>query len=560
MSARRLVAALIALAALVAPASAGAFNNTDIDVDGIPRLPCGDRPLPNDAIWCGKWETDQPIGPLATFEPLGVITLDLISQPNAQAVEGKPFGAFNYTSKCTSPDAHNFAGTYRGSGSTTGDAGRILACSQGTTLYGTYRSQELENAGNTFPGSGLRSGEFTITHNLGGAAAAFTGTILQHFSATVPWTGRCVSATCQGELPAQPPIVGPALFRIVGFGGKAEYRSAADGVTRRAETGWLVGAGDRISAQGSLRIGGKGFITLQAIPSGAVFEIEGAVVQDARGNNIPAPAVFVAAAVPTLRQGEATITTTGPRTQARSTALEGTELLTPVSRVSLSGGVARVTHDPRRRLTTVSNVRGSASVTPTNRALKGLQLAPGHGVEITQGLDHPALRPRARWLGRAGPAQRHPQPPHPAGGAGDRHGALPPLAAVPARLEVRARRGDERPRRPRAGDDLQRPAQRAPVRPAPRGLRRPRPQDPLHPGARPGTHVRRADAPELRRRLRPRGPGPFRGARHTARDPADHARAVSLGAGDRPDAAPLASRRRPSVTARARGPGPASRR
>ena len=435
MSARRIVAALIALAALVAPASAGAFNNTDIDVDGIPRLPCGDRPLPNDAIWCGKWETDQPIGPLATFEPLGAITLDLISQPNAQAVEGKPFGAFNYTSKCTSPDAHNFAGTYRGSGSTTGDAGRILACSQGTTLYGTYRSQELENAGNTFPGSGLRSGEFTITHNLGGAAAAFTGTILQHFSATVPWTGRCVSATCQGELPAQPPIVGPALFRIAGFGGKAEYRSAADGVTRRAETGWLVGAGDRITAQGTLRIGGKGFITLQAIPSGAVFEIEGAVVQDARGNNIPAPAVFVAAAVPTLRQGEATITTTGPRTQARSTALEGTELLTPVSRVSLSGGVARVTHDPRRRLTTVSNVRGSASVTPTNRALKGRKLAPGHGVEITKGSITP---PFALVPGGSGAPDLRSVIPSPR-----TLRAGPAIVTAPSRLSLRSLRGSK---------------------------------------------------------------------------------------------------------------------
>ena len=435
MSARRIVAALIALAALVAPASAGAFNNTDIDVDGIPRLPCGDRPLPNDAIWCGKWETDQPIGPLATFEPLGVITLDLISQPNAQAVEGKPFGAFNYTSKCTSPDAHNFAGTYRGSGSTTGDAGRILACSQGTTLYGTYRSQELENAGNTFPGSGLRSGEFTITHNLGGAAAAFTGTILQHFSATVPWTGRCVSATCQGELPAQPPIVGPALFRIVGFGGKAEYRSAADGVTRRAETGWLVGAGDRISAQGSLRIGGKGFITLQAIPSGAVFEIEGAVVQDARGNNIPAPAVFVAAAVPTLRQGEATITTTGPRTQARSTALEGTELLTPVSRVSASGGVARVTHDPRRRVTTVGNIRGSVSATPTNPALRGLRLAPGHGVEITKGSITP---PFALVPGGSGAPDLSSVIPSPR-----TLRAGPAIVTAPSRLSLRSLRGSK---------------------------------------------------------------------------------------------------------------------
>jgi hypothetical protein len=435
VSARRLVVAVIALAALAAPASAGAFNNTDIDVDSIPRLPCGDRPLPNDTIWCGRWETDQPVGPLATFEPLGVITLDLISQPNAQAVEGKPFGAFNYTSKCTSSDAHNFAGTYRGSGSTTGDAGRILACSQGTTLYGTYRSQELENAGNTFPGSGLRSGEFTITHNLGGAAAAFTGTILQHFSATVPWTGRCVSSTCQGELPAQPPIVGPALFRIRGFSQSPEIRSAADGVTRRMEVGWLVGAGDRLTAAGSLRIGGRAFIQLEAIPGGARFEVRGTAVQDTRGNNIPTPAVFEAEETPILRQGEATVTTTGAQTQSRSTALQGAELLTPVSRVSMSGGVATVTHDPRRRLTTVGNVRGSASVTPTNPALKGLRLPPGRGVEVTRNSITP---PFALVPGGSGAPDLRTVIPSPR-----EVRAGPAIATAPSRLSLRSLRGSK---------------------------------------------------------------------------------------------------------------------
>ncbi len=420
--------------ALVAPTSAGAFN-IDLNVHGIPRIACRDRPLPDEAIFCGQWETDQPVGPQATFEPLGKITLDSISDPEARAVEGKPFGAFNYTSKCTSPDAHNYAGTYRGSGSTTEDAGRILACSQGTTLYGTYRSQVPENAGNAFPGSGFRSGEFTITHNLGGAAAAFTGTILQHFSATVPWTGRCVSPTCQAELPAQPPIVGPPLFRIRGFSAHPEVRSGADGVTRRMEVGWLVGAGDRLTATGSQLKGDGAVIQLEAIPSGAVFEIQGAVVEDARGNSIVAPAVFVAAQVPTLRQGDATVTTTGSRTQARSSALQGVELLTPVSGVSMSGGVARVTHDPRRRLTTVGNIRGSVSVTPTNPALRGLRLAPGHGVEITKssisppfalvpgGSGAPDLRsviPSPRTL-RAGPA----------------------IVTAPSRLSLRSLRGSK---------------------------------------------------------------------------------------------------------------------
>ena len=260
-----------------------------------------------------------------------------------------------------------------------------------------------------------------------------------------------------------------------------------------------------------LSIRGDGaVIQLEAIPSGAVFEIQGAVVQDARGNNIAAPAVFVAAQVPTLRQGEATVTTTGARTQARSSALQGAELLTPVSRVSMSGGVAHVTHDPRRRLTTVGNIRGSVSVTPTNPALRGLRLAPGHGVEITKSSISP---PFALVPGGSGAPDLRSVIPSPRS-----CGPGPAIVTAPSRLSLRSLRGSKCVR---VLVTSARPARvLATIFSGKRSVRLfgqrlvvfagRRPQDHLHPGARAGPHVRRADPPPLRRRLRPRGPGPFR--------------------------------------------------
>lgn len=437
MSARRLAVALIALAALAAPASAGAFN-IDLDPSTIPRLPCG-APAATRDVWCGDWLTDQPKGAQLTFESLGIVKLERISEADGRAADGKPFGAFNYTAACAS-GAPFYAGTYNGG------VGRVLACADGAILRGFYRSQTLENAGNVFPGSGFRSGEFTITHNLGGASSRFTGTIIQHFAGDAPWTGICVSTSCEaggtaapavppGAPAGQPPIIGPPLFRILGISSTSEHRSGVDGVVRTPQIGWLIGARDRLTATGSLRIGGGAGITLEALPSGATFEVRGTAVQDAQGNNIPSPAVFEAGDEPTLRQGEATITTTGARTQARSAALVGAALLTPVARVSVSGGVTRVTHDPRRSLTTVGNVRGSASVTPVNTALRGLSLVPRHGVEVTRSAISP---PFALVPGGSGAPDLRTVIPSPR-----ELRAGPAIVTGPSRLSLRSLRGSK---------------------------------------------------------------------------------------------------------------------
>ena len=415
MTRRLVIGALVALAAAVGATPAGAFSNA-FDPDVIPRLPCGSAAAVQD-IWCGTWLTDKPTGPQWTFGPLGVVELRRISEADARAREGTEFGAFRYTVACSAGGLF-YAGDY-GVGT-----GRILACSDGTTLKGFYRTQTLENPGNIYPGSGFRSGEFTVTHNLGGASSKFAGTIIQHFAGTTNWTGSCVGGgTCEatataapavppGGTPGQPPIIGPQLFRIVGISEKSELRSGVDGVVRVPKIGWLLGAKDRVTTQGIMYRGGHANIMLQAIPTGEIFEIRGSFHQDSAGDTIGTPAIFEAGHVPTLRKGDVTVTPYGRIQASRSSALEGVELLTPVSRVAMSGGVARVRHDERRRVTTVGNVRGSVAVTPTNPSLGAVQLATGKQVRVTGSSISPPFdlvpdlqteipRPRAT---RAGPA------------------------------------------------------------------------------------------------------------------------------------------------------------
>ncbi|HTI35632.1 MAG TPA: hypothetical protein VL422_18295, partial [Miltoncostaea sp.] len=376
-----LLTAALALPAAVGVAPAGAFN-IDFDPDTIPRLPCGTAGATRD-VFCGTWLTDAPTGPMWTFASLGVVKLQRISEADARAREGTQFGDFAYTVRC-STGALFYAGDYGGG------AGRVMACTNGTVLKGFYRSQTPENTG---PGSSLRSGEFELTHDLGGAGDSdVAGTILQNFVGGTNWTGHCTEASCEatsvtppavppGGAPGQPPINGPPLFRIVGLGLlPGTHRSGVDGVARTPQIGWLVGAKDRITVPGALNIGGRANITLQTIPGGAVFEVQGGVTQDAEGNNVAGTAVFEAAERPLLRQGEVTVTT--DTVGARAHQLGAIELRTPVGRVAMGGGVATVGHDARRRVTTVGNVRGAVRVGRAG-ATRLTPLPPGRQVEIS---------------------------------------------------------------------------------------------------------------------------------------------------------------------------------
>jgi hypothetical protein len=245
-----------------------------------------------------------------------------------------------------------------------------------------------------------------------------------------------------GSLPGRPPIIGPPLFRIVDIHPAARARSKFDSVVDggrplKPRVGWLLGAGDAITViGGSIASGG---IRLQALSGGATFEVTGSIVYQHQREPIETSDWFVAGAAPTLRQGEVTVSTGGARTQARTTGTGGQRTRERV----------RDAHQP-----------GAPGASAGARPAGG-----GHAER-----DQPAVRPRA------GPPDRDPEPPQRAGRAGGRHGALQALAAVAEAVEVRGRLGVERARRPGPGDDPQRPAQRAPLRAAPRGVHRRGPQ------------------------------------------------------------------------------------
>ena len=182
-------------------------------------------------LWCGEWLTDQPTGQTWTFGALGFVKLERISEADARARDGTQFGDFNYTVKC-------FAGALFYAGTYAGENGRVMAYTNGSVLKGFYRSQAPENTG---PGASLRSGEFEITHNLGGTVTAAspgpspsTSSGRRTGPGTARGASRCQAATLDapglppGAAPGQPPIVGPPLYRVVGVGFNSTHRSGVD--------------------------------------------------------------------------------------------------------------------------------------------------------------------------------------------------------------------------------------------------------------------------------------------------------------------------------------------
>ena len=74
----------------------------------------------------------------------------------------------------------------------------------------------------------------------------------------------------------------------------------------------------------------------------------------------------------------------GPRLHQVGAPPPGASLLTPLARVDVDNGLARVAHSPARNRTRAGNVRGGVSVTPSDPALAGLRLVPGQQVEVTK--------------------------------------------------------------------------------------------------------------------------------------------------------------------------------
>lgn len=259
----------------------------------------------------------------------------------------------------------------------------------------------------------------TFTPSAGGALGATVGPFLNGTGAgkfiinlygepapSAP--GRPAAEVPPGSVVGQPPIVGPPLFRIldIGFSARADSFLVSKGdpvrSLHRPRIGFVLGEGDEITVVGGTLA--PATITLQALPSGAIFTISG---NSSYGGH------FAASATPNLMTGELTITTAGSaREQQRLPTGGPAVVLTPVARVDASGGQVRVSHDPARRRTTVGSVRGAVSVAAANPALRGLRLTPGQQVQVTGGAVGPPLPlvpdlettiPNPRQV-RAGPA------------------------------------------------------------------------------------------------------------------------------------------------------------
>lgn len=188
----------------------------------------------------------------------------------------------------------------------------------------------------------------------------------------------------------QHPIVGPPLFRIIAFSkielGQGHVLAPLGGGNNtlvKLQQGLLLGEGDEVHVSGGTPFA---TVTLQALPSGAIFTLAGSATRTASGALLAGPVTFKASAAPSLTTGELLITTAKPRTQQqrqqqRLPAGGPAFVLTPVARVDADGGDAHVAHDPARRRTTVRNLRGGATVTPSSRP--ALRLAPGRQVQVT---------------------------------------------------------------------------------------------------------------------------------------------------------------------------------
>ncbi len=191
-----------------------------------------------------------------------------------------------------------------------------------------------------------------------------------------------------GTPPGQPPIVGPPLFRIVGIEfasrGEAAFHSGINGGRfENPRVGWVLGAGDAISVEASTSRAGPSGVKLQAISGGATFTVRGTILSRGDGRPVATPGYFEVERLPRLREGEVEMTAFGPqRVQQVGAPASGASLLTPLARVDVEQGVARVAHSPARRRTRVGNVRGGVSVTPSDPALAGLRLVPGQQVEV----------------------------------------------------------------------------------------------------------------------------------------------------------------------------------
>ena len=227
--------------------------------------------------------------------------------------------------------------------------------------------------------TGLRIG-FSPPFSGGGCSSNPTGPCNHyHVFELEAWDDAAPST----PVPGQPPIVGPPLYRIVQIAGFPKARMAADASDRDLQTGWVLGAGDRLTVPNALNIGGTSRLRLQKISDGSFYDVVGNTLIERTGNQAFPAIVEIHPSWVEIIMGRVIMRTDGQSPLARSSQRGLAALLTPNARVDGSGGIATVDHFPKLGLTTVANSAGRVTVTPTNRRLRGLQLRRGRQVQVT---------------------------------------------------------------------------------------------------------------------------------------------------------------------------------
>ena len=131
--------------------------------------------------------------------PLGQLSLERVAEDGVRAfaATGQDFGEFDFSIQHCTAGGLFYRGRYSG--------GQVLACGEGSRLYGQYRSDAPENPP-TSPGAPLRSGFFSIGTEGSPPALRFTGEITQYLAGvpTNTWGGACTGAVCTGPVGAQP--------------------------------------------------------------------------------------------------------------------------------------------------------------------------------------------------------------------------------------------------------------------------------------------------------------------------------------------------------------------
>ena len=261
----------------------------------------------------------------------------------------------------------------------------------GTVFGDNHNNSFASLAFDTVQATGLRIGFSPVTTS-GTCSTNLTGPC-NHYR-VAEFQAHFDSSGSPTPTPTPGPQSGVRITSIEGTGVRVRARNTGTGAVRVLGEGDVVQPGEEIfviggsDAEVEAKDSQDNQVTMQSTSQvqscgnaadeglgGGTIQYEGSVVPGAGGLLNPAFGNTC---------GSAEIdSSAGSGTQAVENGTAPSFALTPETQVQVRGR-ARVTRDPRRGQTTVSNLRGSVNVTPTNTSLRGLRLTPGRQVRVTR--------------------------------------------------------------------------------------------------------------------------------------------------------------------------------